>query len=78
MVGSVIGHPDRMPDVYNEIDVFTTILKRIVGTKSEEKGTQKIQQDEALMINIGSTSCVGTVLKVNAVSGQETQATPLY
>lgn len=66
MVGSVIGHPDRMPDVYNEIDVFTTILKRIVGTKSEEKGTQKIQQDEALMINIGSTSCVGTVLKVNA------------
>lgn len=68
MVGSVIGHPDAMPDVYNEIDVQTTILKRIVGTKSEEKGTQKIQADEALMINIGSTSCVGTVLRVQGVS----------
>lgn len=64
MVGGVIGHPDLMPEVYNEIDVTTTILKRIVGTKSDEKTLQKIQKDETLMINIGSTNCFGTVVKV--------------
>ena len=37
MVGGVIGHPDKMPDVYDEIDVKTSIFKRIVGTKSDEK-----------------------------------------
>ena len=58
-----------MPEVYNEIDVTTTILKRIVGTKSDEKTLQKIQKDETLMINIGSTNCFGTVVKVQGVSG---------
>ena len=37
MVGGVVGHPDKMPEVYNVIDVTTTILKRIVGAKSDQK-----------------------------------------
>lgn len=64
MVGSVIGYPEKMPDVYNQIDVKTSIFKRIVGTKNDEKTLQKIQQDEILMINIGSTNDYGTVVRV--------------
>lgn len=37
MVGGVVGHPDKMPEVFNVIDVTTTILKRIVGAKSDQK-----------------------------------------
>ena len=68
MVGSVIGYPEKMPDVYNQIDVKTSIFKRIVGTKNDEKTLQKIQQDEILMINIGSTNDYGTVVRVQGVS----------
>ena len=68
MVGGVIGHPEKMPDVYNQIDVKTSIFKRIVGTKTDEKTLQKIQQDEILMINIGSTNDYGTVVRVSGVS----------
>jgi translation initiation factor 2 gamma subunit (eIF-2gamma) len=35
MVGHIIGHPNQMPQVFIEIDVKTTILKRIVGTKDD-------------------------------------------
>ena len=33
MVGNIIGSPDNMPPVYIEIDVMTTMLKRVVGNK---------------------------------------------
>ncbi len=36
MVGHIIGNPDCMPQVFIEIDVKTTFLKRIVGTKNED------------------------------------------
>ena len=35
MVGNIIGHPGAMPQVYIEIDVKTTILKRVVGTRQD-------------------------------------------
>ena len=71
MVGGVIGHPDLMPEVFNEIDVTTTILKRIVGSKKDKKDEstiKKIQKDETLLINIGSENCPGTVVRVSGVS----------
>ena len=63
MVGQIIGHPGNMPEVFIEIDVKTKFLKRIVGSKQENK-IENIRQDEILLINIGSTSCGGTVISV--------------
>ena len=70
MVGSIIGHPGSMPQVYIEIDVKTTILKRVVGTRGDNSGNKidSIAEGEMLLINIGSTSCGGNVVRVNGVS----------
>lgn len=53
-----------MPEVFIEIDVQTTFLKRIVGTKEDNNRIENIRQDETLLINIGSTSCGGNVVSV--------------
>ena len=71
MVGHIIGYPDQMPQVFIEIDVQTTFLKRIVGSKDEQSKGNKIEnirEGETLLINIGSTSCGGTVMNVRDVS----------
>ena len=64
MVGQIIGYPDHMPKVFIEIDVQTTFLKRIVGTKEDNSRIENIRVDEQLLINIGSTSCGGNVVTV--------------
>jgi len=62
MVGNIIGHPDNMPKVFIEIDVKCTILKRVVGTRSDSNSKiETIGEGEMLLINIGSTSCGGNV-----------------
>jgi len=69
MVGHIIGHPDQMPQVFIEIDVKTTFLKRIVGTKDDQNNrVDNIKEGEILLINISSTSCGGTVINVKDVS----------
>lgn len=71
MVGHIIGYPGEMPQVFIEIDVQTTFLKRIVGSKEESGKASKIdniKEGETLLINIGSTSCGGTVASVRDVS----------
>ena len=71
MVGHIIGHPNQMPKVFIEIDVKTTILKRIVGTKDDQNNKiENIKEGEILLINISSTSCGGTVISVKDVSLQ--------
>ena len=73
MVGCIIGHQGSMPQVFIEIDVKTTILKRVVGTRADASNKiQSIQEDEVLLINIGSTSCGGNVVRVN---GKEARIT---
>ena len=69
MVGQMIGHPGSMPQVYIEIDVKTVIMKRVVGSRQESGNKiEGIQEGETLLINIGSTSCGGNVVRVNGVS----------
>ena len=51
--------------MYIEIDVQTTFLKRIVGTKEDGQRIENIKPDETLLINIGSTSCGGNVITVS-------------
>ena len=65
LVGQIIGHPGSMPQVFIEIDVQTTFLKRIVGTKEDGAKIENIRPDETLLINIGSTSCGGNVVTVS-------------
>ena len=70
MVGQIIGYPGKMPQVFIEIDVQTTFLKRIVGTREDNNRIENIRPDETLLINIGSTSCGGNVVTVRDVSNE--------
>lgn len=62
MVGHIIGKPGDMPEVFIEIDVQTCFLKRLVGLG--DKKIESIHEGEILLVNIGSTSCGGTVVSV--------------
>lgn len=69
LVGQIIGHPGKMPDVVLEIEATYYLLRRLLGVKSEggDRARQKVSKlkvDEILMINIGSTSLGGKVLNV--------------
>lgn len=71
LVGQIIGHPGKMPDVVLEIEASYYLLRRLLGVKSEsaDKAKQKVSKlkaDEILMINIGSTSLGGKVLTVSS------------
>ena len=71
LVGQIIGHPGKMPDVVLEIEAQYYLLRRLLGVKSEgDKNKQKVSKlklDEILMINIGSTSLGGKVISFNSV-----------
>jgi translation initiation factor 2 subunit 3 len=74
LVGQIIGHPDKMPEVLSEIDVTYNLLKRLLGVKAQdknaaegEKRTTKVSSlkaAEVLMINVGSQSLAGKVITV--------------
>lgn len=73
LVGQIIGHPGKMPDVVLEIEASYYLLRRLLGVKSEggDKARQKVSKlksEEVLMINIGSTSLGGKVLTVSSDS----------
>jgi translation initiation factor 2 subunit 3 len=68
MVGMIVGRPDAMPSVFIEIDVQTTFLKRLVGLKDDK--IENIREGEILLINIGSTSCGGTVTTVKKLNAR--------
>lgn len=64
LVGHVLGHPNKLPDVFIDLEVTFYLLKRLLGVKSETNTSaqgqrsnrvKKITQLETLMINVGST-----------------------
>lgn len=67
LVGQVIGHKKKLPDIFTELEVNFFLLRRLLGVKTEgEKASkvQKLEKGEVIMVNIGSTSTGG---RVNAV-----------
>jgi len=39
LVGHVLGHPNKLPDVYIELEVTFYLLKRLLGVKSDSSQT---------------------------------------
>lgn len=64
LVGGMLGAPGHCPEVYFEIECKYYLLKRLLGVKSkdgESTKVKKMQKDEILMVNVGSTSVGGKV-----------------
>lgn len=69
LVGQVLGAVGNLPSIYTELEVNYFLLRRLLGVKSEDKKTTKVQKltkHEVLMVNIGSTSTGGRVIGVKA------------
>ncbi|KAI8807282.1 P-loop containing nucleoside triphosphate hydrolase protein [Cladochytrium replicatum] len=69
LVGQVLGSVGKLPKIYTELEINYFLLRRLLGVKTDDKKqtkVQKLQKNEVLMVNIGSTSTGGRVLSVKA------------
>ena len=66
----VLGLKAHLPDVFIEVEISFYLLRRLLGVKTSEGSkqakVQKLQKQEILMVNIGSTATGGKVLAVKA------------
>ena len=71
LVGKILGHPGKLPDIYEKIVVKTHLLTRLLGVKGSSKNkvhVGEIKMSEILLVNAGSTA-VGSV--VNDIKGEK-------
>jgi len=68
IVGHVLGHPDRLPHIFIEIEVKYYLLRRLLGVKTDGDSkagkVSKLKKGEILMVNIGSTAAGGRILGI--------------
>jgi translation initiation factor 2 subunit 3 len=63
LVGSIVGLPNKLPQIKNDIKIEVHLLKRVVGAK-EELDVDPIKPNEVLMLNVNSAATVGTVFNI--------------
>lgn len=65
LVGRSLGHPEKLPEVRNKISMQTTLLERVVGA-TDDTIVEPLKVREPLMLNVGTATTVGLVLKSDA------------
>jgi len=63
LAGQVLGHFNKLPEIFTRLIVSFKLLKRLIGDSSNENGAFGFKKNEILMINIGSSSTGGKILK---------------
>ncbi len=63
LVGGVVGHIGKLPEVRNELTLKVTLLDRAVGAK-DELIIEPIKMKEALMMNVYSAATVGVIIEL--------------
>lgn len=75
LVGHVLGHKGCLPSVYIEVDVRYYLMKRLLGVRTQEGGKQakieKLNKNDLLLVNIGSTATGGKVINMKKVSEKD-------
>jgi translation initiation factor 2 subunit 3 len=68
LIGYVLGHPDKLPNIFSEIEVKYYLLRRLLGVKTEGDSkagkVSRLKKGEVLMVNIGSTAAGGRILGI--------------
>jgi translation initiation factor 2 subunit 3 len=75
LVGQVLGLRDQLPDMFIEIEISYYTLRRLLGVKTKEGSKAakvgSLEKDENLLVNIGSVSTGGKVVKVAEADGSK-------
>jgi len=64
LAGSLVGLPEKLPDVLDELVLKVELLERVVGSK-EDLAVEPIKKQEVLMLNVNSTATVGVVYEIS-------------
>ena len=67
LVGKILGHPGKLPDIDEKIVVKTHLLKRLLGVKKGDRNmvhVGEIKMSEQLLVNAGSTAVGSTVVEI--------------
>ncbi|MBW3013961.1 translation initiation factor IF-2 subunit gamma [Candidatus Woesearchaeota archaeon] len=60
LVGSVVGYPEKLPPIWDELKFKTNLLDRVVGAK-DDLVVKPLAENEVLMLNINSAATVGVI-----------------
>ncbi|MBI2144264.1 translation initiation factor IF-2 subunit gamma [Candidatus Woesearchaeota archaeon] len=63
LAGAIVGLPEKLPPVWNDLKVEINLLKRVVGAK-DELVVEPLKQLETLMLNVNSSATVGVVAEL--------------
>jgi len=80
LVGQVVGEVGKLPEVYSELEISFFLLRTLLGVKTdnENKGKiAKLEKEEVIMVNIGSTGTGGRVIAVKSDLARITLTTPV-
>ena len=64
LTGNIVGHVDKLPEIWYDLTLKTNLLERVVGSEEELK-VEPIKMNEILMLNINSASTVGFVKELS-------------
>ncbi|KAI0462368.1 eukaryotic translation initiation factor 2 subunit gamma [Komagataella kurtzmanii] len=69
LVGQVVGAKGHLPSIYTDIEINYFLLRRLLGVKTDgqkQAKVRKLDPNEVLMVNIGSTATGARVVAVKA------------
>ena len=64
LTGNIVGLVNKTPPVHYELKLKPTLLKRVVGAKSELE-VEPIKKSETLMLNVNSSATIGPVTELH-------------
>jgi len=62
--GNVVGHPEKLPPIYYDLELEPHLLNRVVGVE-KETDVEPIKKGETLMLNVNATTTVGIVTELS-------------
>ncbi|TXT59754.1 MAG: Translation initiation factor 2 subunit gamma [Promethearchaeota archaeon] len=63
LIGHLVGKPDSLPEVIDEVELDVHLLDRVIGTEDQIK-VHELKHNERLLIVIGTEKAAGTVVKI--------------
>ncbi|MCS7104926.1 MAG: translation initiation factor IF-2 subunit gamma [Thermofilaceae archaeon] len=76
MMGNVVGHPDAMPPLLNQIGLEYALLERVVGVEKETR-IEPLRKGEPLMLNVGTAVTIGIVSSLSGDTANLTLRSPI-